>query len=337
VNIARYPPLAVLRCWEGVLTGDTAKAELWAAVVDAVSFDGEPATGAASFDSARALLRAGLCASGPEQMMADAAFSLGQEPAWSPWRDTALWLLAESHLLTGHPDEARTAFAEASTTAAGTSGWDTIPLCEAQVAWLAMDRGEWQEAAGRLDLALGTIDAQQLHGYVSSLTAFAGAARLSLHRGDVKEAHRQLARAMRARPAATYLLPYHAARLRLQLARVYLALAEQATVRQLLREIDEIARRRPALGTLIDEVREFRDVLASRAAPDAIGVVPLTPAELRVLPYLPTHLTADKIAERLFLSGHTVKTEIKAVYRKLGVSSRNDAVQRATEMGLLGG
>src|SRR5690349_16719326 len=336
VNIARYPPLAVLRCWEGVLTGDTAKAELWAAVVDAVSFDGEPATGAASFDSARALLRAGLCASGPEQMMADAAFSLNQEPAWSPWRDTALWLLAESHLLTGHTDQARDAFAAASATAAGTSSWDTIPLCEAQVAWLAMDRGEWPEAVDRLELALGTIDAQQLHGYVSSLTAFAGAARLSLHHGDVKEAHRQLARAMRARPAATYLLPYHSARLRLQLARVYLALAEQATVRQLLREIDEIARRRPALGTLIDEVREFRDVLASRATTDAIGVVPLTPAELRVLPYLPTHLTADKIAERLFLSGHTVKTEIKAVYRKLGVSSRNDAVQRATAVGLLG-
>jgi LuxR family transcriptional regulator, maltose regulon positive regulatory protein len=337
VNIARYPPLAVLRCWEGVLTGDTAKAELWAAVVDAVSFDGEPATGAASFDSARALLRAGLCASGPEQMMADAAFSLDQEPAWSPWRDTALWLLAESHLLTGHTDQARDAFAAASATAAGTSSWDTIPLCEAQVAWLAMDRGEWPEAVDRLELALGTIDAQQLHGYVSSLTAFAGAARLSLHHGDVKEAHRQLARAMRARPAATYLLPYHSARLRLQLARVYLALAEQATVRQLLREIDEIAHRRPALGTLIDEVREFRGVLASRAAPNAVGMVPLTPAELRVLPYLPTHLTADKIAERLFLSGHTVKTEIKAVYRKLGVSSRNDAVLRATEMGLLGG
>jgi LuxR family maltose regulon positive regulatory protein len=335
VNIARYPPLAVLRCWEGVLTGDTAKAELWAAVVDAVSFDGEPATGAASFDSARALLRAGLCASGPEQMMADAAFSLAQEPAWSPWRDTALWLLAESHLLAGHLDEAREAFGAASIAAAGMRSWDTIPICEAQVAWLAMDRGEWDEAGGRLDIALGTIDAQRLHGYVSSLTTFAGAARLSLHQGDVKEARRQLGQAMRARPAATYLLPYHAARLRLQLATVYLALAEQATVRQLLREIDEIASRRPALGTLIDEVQDFRDGLASRAAPN--GVVTLTPAELRVLPYLPTHLTADKIAERLFLSGHTVKTEIKAVYRKLGVSSRNDAVQRATEIGLLGG
>ena len=142
---------------------------------------------------------------------------------------------------------------------------------------------------------------------------------------------------MRARPSATYLMPYLAVRLRLQLARVYLALAEQATVRQLLREIDDIVSRRPALGSLIDEVKGFRDVVASRAAPEATGALPLTPAELRLLPYLQTHLTADKIAERLFVSGHTVKAEIKAIYRKLGVSSRNDAVQRAVAIGLLGG
>jgi LuxR family transcriptional regulator, maltose regulon positive regulatory protein len=64
---------------------------------------------------------------------------------------------------------------------------------------------------------------------------------------------------------------------------------------------------------------------------------PFTPAELRLLPYLQTHLSADMIAEGLFLSSHTVKTEVKAIYRKLGVSSRNDAVQRATAIGLLGG
>jgi LuxR family transcriptional regulator, maltose regulon positive regulatory protein len=336
-NIARYPPLAVLAGWEGVLTGDTVKAERWAAVVDAASFDGEPASGAASFDSARAQLRAGMCATGPDQMMADATFSLAQEPAWSPWRDTALWMLAEAHLLAGHPDEARAVFAEASAAAARMSNWDTIPICEAQLAWLAMDRGEWKEAADHLKLALGTIDAQQLHDYVFSLPAFTGAARLAVHHGDVKEARRQLARAMRARPSATYLLPYHAVRLRLQLARLYLALAEPAMVRQLLREIDDIMSRRPALGTLNDEVRDFRDVLAARAAPRATGALPLTPAELRLLPYLQTHLTADKIAERLYLSSHTVKTEVKAIYRKLGVSSRNDAVQRATAIGLLGG
>ncbi|MGH3166366.1 MAG: LuxR C-terminal-related transcriptional regulator [Trebonia sp.] len=332
-NIARYPPLAVLAGWEGALTGNAARAERWAAVTEATSFDGEPATGAASFDSARAQLRAGMCASGPERMMTDAAFAVAQEPAWSPWRDTALWLLAEAHLLAGHPGEARGLFAAA----AEISNWETIPICESQIAWLAMDRGEWKEAAGRLELALGTIDARRLHDYVSSLPVFAGAARLSLHQGDVKGARRQLARAMRARPAATHLLPYLGVRLRLHLARVYHAIADPETARLLLREVDDILTRRPALGTLIEEVDEFRRAVTSSAAPGTTGPLPLTPAELRLLPYLPTHLTADMIAKRLFISSHTVKTEVKAIYRKLGVSCRNDAVQKATAIGLLGG
>ena len=63
----------------------------------------------------------------------------------------------------------------------------------------------------------------------------------------------------------------------------------------------------------------------------------MTPAELRLLPYLQTHLTSNEIAERLFLSRHTVRAEVKAIYRKLDVSSRNDAVQKATAIGLLGG
>jgi len=278
-----------------------------------------------------------MCASGPERMMADAAFAVAQEPAWSPWRDTALWLLAEAHLLAGHLGEARALFAEASTSAAGISNWDKIPVCESQVAWLAMDRGEWKEAADRLELALGTIDAQRLHDYVCSLPAFAGAARFSLHHGDAKEAHRQLAQAMRARPAATHLLPYLAVRLRLHLAKTYHAIADPGTARQLLREIDDILIHRPALGSLIEEVDEFRRAATSSAASGATGPLPLTPAELRLLPYLQTHLTADMIAKRLFISSHTVKTEIKAIYRKLGVSSRNDAVQKATAIGLLGG
>ena len=147
-----------------------------------------------------------------------------------------------------------------------------------------------------------------------------------------------ITRAMRVRPSATYVLPYHAVRVRLQLATVYLALAEPGTVRQLLREIDDVVSRRPALGTLIDEIGDFRAVLASaKAAAGAAAMLPLTPAELRLLPYLQTHLTAEKIAERLFISVHTVKTEVRAIYRKLGVSSRNEAVQKATAVGLLGG
>ena len=61
----------------------------------------------------------------------------------------------------------------------------------------------------------------------------------------------------------------------------------------------------------------------------------LTGAELRLLPYLATHLTFPDIAGRLFISRNTVKTEAVAIYRKLGASSRSEAIARAVEVGLL--
>jgi LuxR family maltose regulon positive regulatory protein len=61
----------------------------------------------------------------------------------------------------------------------------------------------------------------------------------------------------------------------------------------------------------------------------------LTGAELRLLPYLATHLTFPEIATRLFISRNTAKTEAISIYRKLGASSRSDAIERAVEVGLL--
>ena len=168
------------------------------------------------------------------------------------------------------------------------------------------------------------------------MLAFAAAARLAVHQGDLKEADRQLTQAMRARPSCTIAIPYLAVRVRLQLAKVYWSLGDQTTARHLLREIDDILRHRPALGTLVEEVSAFRQSVTA-AGRKTTGVSPLTPAELRLLPYLQTHLTIREIAERLFVSRNTVNSEVGSIYRKLGVSSRSEAVEHATAIGLLGG
>lgn len=55
-----------------------------------------------------------------------------------------------------------------------------------------------------------------------------------------------------------------------------------------------------------------------------------------MLPCPATHLSFKEIGERLYLSRHTVKTHAMSVYRKLGVSSRSDAMRRAHEMRLPG-
>ena len=61
----------------------------------------------------------------------------------------------------------------------------------------------------------------------------------------------------------------------------------------------------------------------------------LTGAELRLLPYLATHLSYPEIGQRLFISRHTVKAEATSIFRKLGASSRSEAIDRAVEVGLL--
>jgi LuxR family maltose regulon positive regulatory protein len=335
--IAQYLPLAVLAGWIAVLTGQTTEAQRWAAIVDAASFDLVPADGSASFGSARAMLRALMCAAGPEQMAADASFAVAQEPPWSSWRDTALCLCAEAHLLSGDVEQARAVFAEASAAAAAVNSPSVIVVSESELAVLAMDAGRWAEAAGRVEAALAVVDKARMQDYATSALAFAAAARLARHRGDMEGANRELTRAMRARPTLTFVFPYLAVRLRLQLARVYWAIADYSAARHLLREIDDIVLQRPALGALGQEVSEFRRIVTSNAQGGPAGGSPLTPAELRLLPYLQTHLTMGEIGERLFVSRNTVSSQVTSIYRKLGVSSRNDAVAQATTIGLLGG
>ena len=59
------------------------------------------------------------------------------------------------------------------------------------------------------------------------------------------------------------------------------------------------------------------------------------PAELRLLPWLATHLSFREIGARLYVSRNTIKTQAISVYRKLGVSSRSEAIECASRLGLL--
>jgi len=336
-DVRGYPPLAVIAGWVALLTGHAAEADRWAEILERLSYDGVPDDGTASFASARAMLRSFMCAHGPTRALEDAKFAVAAEAVASPWRDQALYLLGEAQLLAGDSAAAEIAFDQGSTEAELQGNSDIRIECETHIGMLMMDDGRWVEAAQHVEAALEVIDQRTMQDYAISLPAFAQAARLALHRGDLEDVHRQLTGAMRARPTSTFAMPYLAVRGRLELAKVYWALSNQTTAHHLVREIEDIVLHRPALGALIDQVADFRTMMSSSRQSSQSAGPPLTTAELRLLPYLQTHLTMREIGDRLYLSRNTVSTEVGAVYRKLGVSTRSEAVQRATEMGLLGG
>ncbi|GAA1058973.1 LuxR C-terminal-related transcriptional regulator [Agromyces bracchium] len=332
--VATYPPLAVLAAWEAVLTGRPADAERWAHVVERSSHDGEPTDDQPGFDSARAMLRAAMLADGADRAADDAEFAAAREPAWSPWRDQALHLAGMTRLLTGRAEEARQAFAAAIEQATGFDNADSIALSAPELALIALGEDRWEEAQRHSSVALDTIAAHHMEGYPTAALALAVGARLALRRGDEEAAERLVARAMRARVGCTYVLPYLAVKVRLQLATAYAERGQRTAAMHLLREIDEVLAVRPRMGRLVDDVADFRR--RADATPRAAGGTPLTPAELRLLPYLQTHLTLSEIGRRLFISRNTVSSEVGSIYRKLRVTTRGEAVERAITLGLLG-
>jgi LuxR family transcriptional regulator, maltose regulon positive regulatory protein len=155
--------------------------------------------------------------------------------------------------------------------------------------------------------------------------------------GDRQAACQELVIAQRSRSLLTYALPYIAVQARTELARVHLALADPAGARTLLRETDELFRRRSGLGILGDQVGALRDQLAKDRGSAVPGASALTAAELRLLPLLATHLSFPQIGGELFLSRNTIKSQAVSIYRKLGVDARSPAVARARDLGLLEG
>jgi LuxR family maltose regulon positive regulatory protein len=105
---------------------------------------------------------------------------------------------------------------------------------------------------------------------------------------------------------------------------------------------DRLAQAAAVLRECADPGPVVRDWFAreQRARREARGAVPtgperLTERELAVLALLPAPLSQRELAQRLFVSQNTMKTHLRAIYRKLGVDSRDEAVLRARSLGLL--
>ena len=284
-----------------------------------------------------ALLRAFMCRHGLAQMQADARDAARRFAAAGIVTPGAVLLLGIAQILSGDPETGDATLADAVRIGEGAGAHEITAAVLAERSLLAAARGHWTRAdamAGQAHDMLGREGVTE--SYVTPLVC-AAYARAVLRRGDITKTRRELVHAQRARPLLTYMVPHIAVQARIELAHVHLDLADLPGARTLLREIDEVLRRRPGLGTLTGQARALRTRLPGGHGPAAPGASALTAAELRLLPLLATHLSLAEIAAELGISHNTVKSQTASLYRKLMATSREQAVARSRELSLLDG
>jgi LuxR family maltose regulon positive regulatory protein len=334
-GIEGHPMAAVLAGLFFALTGRPVEAERWADVVDRWQADARQpdATYAKAY---AAILRALMWRGGIEQARADADEAVRRCAAESIVTPAPALYQGLARVLSGDLAGGDTSFEDAVSAGEQAGAHETLAVTLSERSLVAMAHGQWSRAGAFADQASTVLHRAGIESYATPLVC-AAQARAALHRGDAGAAREALVRAQRLRHLLTYAMPQLAVQARIELTRGHLALADIAGARTLMQEIDELLRRRSGLGNLADEAQGLRARLSEERGASPPGASSLTAAELRLLPLLTTHMSFPEIAEELSLSHHTVKSQAYSLYRKLGASSRSQAVSRSRELMLLEG
>ena len=281
------------------------------------------------------LVRAALCADGADQMLADAVSGLTGLGREDPWYAYGLLLQGTAQALIGEPGNAEAILSRAAHAAERTAATETRILALSERALLAEARGAPADATAHLAGALHAARRGGLERYGTVALAIVQRGQAELRNGRWRDSRATLAQARAMMTTLTGSLPWLAVQARLELAQAHVMLRDAGSARALLSEIDGLCATRPGLGRLHAQrdrlAREIRSIPVAGEGQTAR----LTGAELRLLPLLGTHLSFREIGARLYLSRHTVKTQAISAYRKLGASSRKEAVMCAASLGLI--
>ena len=330
---ARDPRVLVVEAWTSALAGDWSLAE---AAMDAAMLV-DPAMvlpdGSPSVDAAAAMLRSSFPQAGTGTMARNAHRALELLPEESPLRAIPLLGLAFAALLEGDLTQSREQFLASMATVA------TPARRVIATSYLALIAIEQEDLAGAEALARAAEATAERYGVdgapaLSVLATSRGA--LLCAQGDAHAGVVQLERAVKLsvpRRTIEHLEPV------LRLAAAYAASGNAAQAQPLLADATGI------LSSWGDAGERYRGILRALEALAGRGGDPvlrgpwgdtLSHAELRVFHMLSTtHLSQGDIAARLFISVNTVKSHVRSIYRKLDVSTREEAA-RVAGQGLSG-
>ena len=332
-QIATSPPLCLAAATVALANGDGALSEHWARIGVKALDDARATAVSGSLASAFTLIRASLARDGIARMDADAARAAESLSHESPWLAECCLLRGIAAHLGGDHERAKARLDEGARRGAVVAPLVQV-LCLAQLALLVIERGDWNAGARLVGRARAQVERFGLAPYPSVALVPAICALVDAHRGRVEDARRDLRRSIRLLHEVVDFPSWYEAEIGIVLAHAAMRLDEPNCARQRLTEATAVLDLVPGVPVLDALLRRARSSLdASIAA--ANGDSGLTPAELRTLQYLPSHYSFREIGEELVVSVNTVRSQARAVYRKLGASTRREAVELARKRGLI--
>jgi LuxR family maltose regulon positive regulatory protein len=334
-RIAEHATLALAAAVHFLTSGRRDEAERWADASER-ALPPDPAADRPRLSAGIALIRAAVARDGMAQMGLQARRAYTLDAGETTSRALSCLLRGAADHATGDRDRARAVLQEGARRSALRAP-AVRALCLAQLALLALEQDGGQEANDLSDRARHAIDAGALREDPETALVYAVSAFARSQRGRVDEARTDIGVAHRLLSRLDAVAPWYDAEVRIALAQAELRLGDAAGGRTLLAEASRALRAAPdavVLQRWLDDAWAHADTCALGAM---AGPSSLTTAELRVLRFLPSHLSFREIAARLHVSANTVKTQAHAVYRKLDACSRSQAVARARDVGLVDG
>jgi LuxR family maltose regulon positive regulatory protein len=328
------PPVALIAAWIGGFSGASKQqTDRWLAAAEHEGYGGPPPDGMGSQTFGASLARATLMFDDVGHALQAARRALGLVgPEPSPFHWMAQAALGQALYLSGRSAEARPWLEDLVSQVPASVPPDAVVTALAVLSLLAADQDD-PDAAWLARRAVATAHAEGVTFEPLSGIVDLALGRALARQGELAEAEVQLGRALELFEVDS--MGLHRTLALVVLASVRHGRGDLPGARALVDQARELVKQSTDPGMLPSLLEQAEDTLGSASLQRVALVEPLTERELAVLRLLPTRLSTREIAREFSVSVTTVRSQVQAIYRKLGVGSRAGAVTKARQLGLL--